>query len=178
MASLLRGSAPSSARAPTSRQSSANPANTFAAGTLRSSTPRKPNFILQASDIKPAGTPQVGTVDIENSGNLAGAFTLWRTAPVDSDIANPLSGKLNITVVDCGDFSSGAPTCAAGDDVDKYSGTLADDGRDRSPVASLGTYAAGEKHRYQFSVTARRLGRQRVPGRQLVGRVRLRRGPA
>jgi hypothetical protein len=49
-------------------------------------------------------------------------FKLSRTTPVDSDGSNPLSGKLNITVVDCGTFSdSTAPTCGDGDDVTKCS---------------------------------------------------------
>jgi hypothetical protein len=54
---------------------------------------------------------------------------------------------LNLVVVDCGDFSSGAPTCDGGDPV-RYSGTLAD----MSSPVTLGTFAGGEKHRYQFSV--------------------------
>ena len=131
--------------------SSANPNNTFAAGTLEIINSKEANFILQASDMKPAGTPQVSTVDIENDGSLPGVFTLSRTTPVDSDTTNRLSGKLNVTVLDCGDFTSGTPTCAVGDDV-VYNGTLADMGEAGHAVASLGTYDAEEQHRYQFSV--------------------------
>ena len=69
---------------------------------------------------------------------------------MDSDSANPLSGKLNLVVVDCGAFAgAGAPTCGDGDDVTKYSGTIAG----MSGSQALGTYAAGEKHRYKFSVS-------------------------
>ena len=133
--------------------SSANPANTFASGTLSILNSNEGTAVLSASNLKPAGTPAVGTVDIENTGSLAGAFTLSRTAPVDSDSSNPLSGKLNVTVVDCGVFSGGsAPACGNGDDVTTYSGgTLAHMGTAGHTIGALGTYAAGEKHRYRFT---------------------------
>jgi spore coat-associated protein N len=129
--------------------SSANPSNTFAAGTLTIANSKEGTAVLSASGLRPAGAAAVGTVDIQNSGSLSGAFTLSRTAPVDSDGANPLSGKLNLTVVDCGTFDGAtAPTCGNGDDVTKYSGgTVAQMG-----TTALGTYAGGEKHRYQFTV--------------------------
>ena len=130
--------------------SSANPNNTFAAGTLEIINSKEANFILQAANMKPAGTPQVSTVDIENDGSLPGVFTLSRTVTNDSDGANPLSAKLNVTVVDCGVFvGATAPTCGDGDDVTKSAAgsTLA-----TMATTALGTYAADEKHRYQFSV--------------------------
>jgi hypothetical protein len=134
--------------------SSANPANTFASGTLSILNSSEGSAVLSASNLKPAGAPAVGTVDIENTGSLAGAFRLSRTAPVDSDASNPLSGKLNVTVVDCGVFSGGvAPACGNGDDVTKYTGgTLAQMGTGGHAIGALGTYAAGEKHRYEFTV--------------------------
>jgi hypothetical protein len=134
--------------------SSANPANTFASGTLTILNSNEGTAVLSASNLKPAGTAAVGTVDIENTGSLSGAFTLSRTAPVDSDSSNPLSGKLNVTVVDCGVFSGGtAPACGNGDDVTKYTGgTLAQMGTAGHTIGALGTYSAGEKHRYQFTV--------------------------
>ena len=127
--------------------SSANPSNTFAAGTLSIANSKEGTAVLSASGLRPTGSA-VGTVDIENTGSLSGAFTLSRTAPVDSDGANPLSAKLNLTIRDCGTFSSGTPACGDGDDVVRYSGgTLAQMGD-----TALGTYAGGEKRRYQFSV--------------------------
>jgi spore coat-associated protein N len=134
--------------------SSANPSNTFAAGTLSIVNSKEGTAVLTASGLRPAGPAAVGTVDIENSGSLSGAFTLSRTAPVDSDGANPLSGKLNLTVVDCGAFvGATAPACGNGDDVTKYSGgTIAQMGTGGHAVSGLGTFAAGEKHRYQFTV--------------------------
>jgi spore coat-associated protein N len=125
---------------------SANPSNTFAAGTLSILNSKEGLAVLTASDMKP-GDLATGTVDVENTGSLSGAFTLSPSNVVDSDGANPLSAKLNLVVKDCGDFSSGTPTCDAGD-PQKYSGTIAAMGS-----SALGTFAANEKHRYQFAVT-------------------------
>ena len=58
-----------------------------------------------------------------------------------------MSGKLNLVVKDCGDFSSGPPTCDVGDPV-RYTGTIAARGS-----TALGTFVAAEKHRYEFTVT-------------------------
>jgi spore coat-associated protein N len=134
--------------------SSANPSNTFASGTLTIANSKEGTAVLTAANLKPGGTAATGTVDIQNTGSLSGVFTLSRTTPVDSDASNPLSGKLNLTVVDCGAFTgSTAPTCGDGDDVSKYSaGTIAQMGTAGHLVGGLGTYAANEKHRYEFSV--------------------------
>jgi spore coat-associated protein N len=127
--------------------SSANPGNTFATGTLSISNSKPAAAVLTASGLRPGGPAATGTVDIGNTGSLSGAFTLTRGTPVDNDATNPLSGKLNVTVVDCGDFASGTPTCDGGDPV-MYSGTLAA----MSSAVALGTFAGGEKHRYEFTV--------------------------
>ncbi len=128
---------------------SANPANTFAAGTLSIYNSKEASAVLTASGMRPGGTASTGTVDIGNTGSLSGAFTLTRGTPVDSDTTNPLSGKLNVKVVDCGLFAGAvAPTCDGGDPV-KYTGTLS---AMSTPVA-LGTFAGAEKHRYEFSVS-------------------------
>jgi spore coat-associated protein N len=126
--------------------SSANPSNTFAAGTLSILNSKEGLAVLTASGMKP-GDSATGTVDVQNTGSLSGAFSLSRSNIVDSDGANPLSAKLNLVVKDCGDFSLGTPTCDAGD-PQKYSGTIAAMGS-----SALGTFAANEKHRYQFAVT-------------------------
>jgi spore coat-associated protein N len=125
---------------------SANPSNTFAAGTLSILNSKEASAVLTASGMKP-GDSATGTVDVQNNGSLSGAFTLSRSNIVDSDGANPMSAKLDLVVKDCGDFSSGTPTCDAGDPV-KYTGTIAAMGS-----TALGTFAASEKHRYQFAVT-------------------------
>jgi spore coat-associated protein N len=126
--------------------SSANPSNTFAAGTLSILNSKEGLAVLTASDMKP-GDSATGTVDVQNSGSLSGAFALSRSSISDSDATFPMSAKLDLVVKDCGDFSSGTPTCDAGDPV-KYTGTIAAMGS-----TALGTFAASEKHRYQFAVT-------------------------
>jgi spore coat-associated protein N len=134
--------------------SSANPSNTFAAGTLSISNSKEGAAVFNASSLRPGGASASGVVDIQNTGDLSGVFTLSRTAPVDSDGSSPLSGKLNLTIVDCGIFNgASAPVCGDGDDVTKYSGgTLAQMGTAGHLVSGLGTYASMEKHRYQFTV--------------------------
>jgi spore coat-associated protein N len=129
---------------------SANPENTFSAGTLAMENSKKNAAILTASNMKPGGAAASGTVDIKNSGSLAGTFELVRATPVDTDNTNPLSGKLNITVVDCGVWSGEtAPACDDTDNATKYNGgTLA---QMSSPVA-LGTFAPDAKRRYEFKV--------------------------
>jgi spore coat-associated protein N len=134
--------------------SSANPSNTFASGTLKIANSKEGTAILTASGMRPGGAAAVGTVDIENTGSLDGVFTLSRTAPVDSDSTNPLSAKLNVTVVDCGAFAgSTAPNCGDVGDVTKYSaGTLAQMGTAGHEISPLGSFAGSEKHRYEFRV--------------------------
>jgi spore coat-associated protein N len=133
--------------------SSANPSNTFAAGTMTILNSKEGTAVLSATNLRP-GNSAVGTVDIQNSGSLSGTFTLSRTTPVDSDASNPLSGKLNLTIADCGTFVGATPpTCGDGDDVTKYgAGTIAQMGTAGHTVSGLGTFAANEKHRYQFTV--------------------------
>ena len=126
--------------------SSASPSNTFAAGTLTILNSKEGLAVLTASNMRP-GDSANGTVDVQNTGSLSGVFTLSRSGIVDSDGANPMSAMLDLVVQDCGDFSSGTPTCDVGD-PSVYSGTIAAMGS--SP---LGTFAASEKHRYQFVVT-------------------------
>jgi hypothetical protein len=125
---------------------SANPSNTFASGTLSILNSEEGRAVLTASNLRPGGPAQPGSVDIRNTGSLSGAFALSRSTPVDSGSTAPLSQKLNITVVDCGDFSGGTPTCDVGDPT-LYSGTLAGMG-----TTALGDYDANEQHRYRFTV--------------------------
>jgi hypothetical protein len=126
---------------------SANPSNTFTAGSLTMSNSLQGAAILTASGLKPGDTT-TGTVDIQNTGSIAGAFSLSRTNLVDTPASPAMSSKLDVLVEDCGDFSSGTPSCDASD-PDKYSGTL----NAMSGSYALGTFAANEKHRYKFTVT-------------------------
>jgi len=121
----------------------ANPANTFTAGTL-SMTDSVSGAILSATNLKP-GDVNTGTVDIQNTGSIPGAFTLSTSNPVDTA---GLLGKLDLKVEDCGLYSgTTAPSCATGTSV-VYNGKA-----NAITTAALGSYAGNAKHRYQFSVT-------------------------
>jgi spore coat-associated protein N len=127
---------------------SANPANTFSSGTLTIGNSNAGTAILTASNLRPGDPAQAGTVDIENTGSLSGTFTLVRGTVTNTDTGNPLAAKLNMTVVDCGTFTGATPpSCSDGDEVTKYTGTLAAMG-----TTALGSYNAGVKHRYRFTV--------------------------
>ena len=128
--------------------SSANPSNTFASGTLTIGNSNEGTAVLSATGLRPGGPAANGTVDIQNTGTLSGGFTVSRSTPVDSGSTNPLSDKLNLTIVDCGKFvGATAPTCDGGDPT-TYSGTIAA----MTGSQALGTYAGGEQHRYEFTV--------------------------
>jgi spore coat-associated protein N len=121
---------------------SANPANTFTAGTLAIGNSAS-SAILSATNLKP-GDVSTGTVDIQNTGSIPGTFTLSTSNAVDTAT---LLGQLDLKVEDCGLFSgTTAPNCASTNFV--YNGKANAVG-----TAALGSYAANAKHRYQFSVT-------------------------
>jgi spore coat-associated protein N len=125
----------------------ANPSNTFTTGTLSISNSRAGSAILSATGLKPGDAPVSGTVDIANTGSLAGDFSLKRGAPVDSDGVHPLSGKLRVVVRDCGEFAGAtAPNCGPADGTVVYDGMLAD----MDDAEALGEFADGEKHRFRF----------------------------
>ena len=123
---------------------SANPGNTFTAGTLTMSNSDAPGAILTAANMKP-GDSTGGTVDIENTGSLAGTFSLSRTALTNSDGGNPMSDKMNLVIEDCGTDA----TCDGSDTI-IYSGTLTAMG---SGPYALGNFPAGVEHRYEFTAT-------------------------
>jgi spore coat-associated protein N len=120
---------------------SANAGNIVTAGNLTHSNSKAPGAILNVSKLKP-GESQSGYTDITNTGDVDGVFTLAKSNVSNTDTANPLSDKLNVVVEDLGDPA--APTAPAV----KYSGTIGSMG-----ATSVGTLAAGDVHRYRFTVT-------------------------
>jgi spore coat-associated protein N len=118
--------------------SSANPSNTFSTGTL-DITNTQSGAIVSMSNMRP-GDSQTGTVDITNSGSLSGTFTL-----AESNVTGAaLAGQLDLSITDCGDVASA--DCATGTSL--YSGKL-----DSLTSTALGTFAAGQGRRYEFTVT-------------------------
>ncbi len=128
---------------------SANANNDFSAGTLSIENSKAPAAVLTATGLKP-GETKTGTVDIRNTGTLAGDFKLRRTALTDTPAANPLSAKLNLVVKDCGEWPNPttAEPCDDGDDTTVLTSTLAG----MTGETALGNYGANEKHTYKFTV--------------------------
>ncbi len=133
--------------------SSANPSNTFTTGSLSILNSKEGAAVLTASNMRPGDTPVTGTVDIKNTGSLAGTFSLSRGTLTDSDATNPLSGKLNLVIKDCGVWADDATVnpCGDADDTVVF-GSPANTLAGMTSSLGLGTYAAGAKHRFEFSV--------------------------
>jgi hypothetical protein len=131
----------------------ANPANTFTAGTLSIDNSKgngsAASAILSASGMKPGDTA-AGTVDIQNTGSVAGAFTLKTSNAADSTPS--ILGQLDVKIVDCGAFTNNnttAPNCTTG----ATTVSAANAKVNSVGTISLGSFAANEKHRYKFDVT-------------------------
>jgi spore coat-associated protein N len=120
----------------------ANPGNVFATGSLSiANTPS--TALFNATGLKP-GDHANGTVDIQNTGTLSGAFQLATANPTGD---TTLLAQLDVVVDDCGTFSGATPpSCSSPSNA--YTGKV-----NALTGASLGTYAASAKHRYQFTVT-------------------------
>jgi hypothetical protein len=133
---------------------SANPSNTFTAGSLTADNSRDGAAVFNPSDMRPGGAPQTGTVDIANSGSIPAAFTLTRDRleSTDTGETNPaaFAAKVDLVITDCGTYAGqGAPACGDAGDRVVYDGTLAA----MDAAAGLGDFSAGEKHRYVFAAS-------------------------
>jgi hypothetical protein len=125
--------------------SSANASNTFSAGSL--SIGNSPSgAVLTASNLKP-GDSNSGTADIQNTGTVSGDFSLSESTPTNSDVAHPLSAKLDLVVIDCGVVTGTPPDCITGT-TPVYSGKLG-----ALTSQSLGNYGTNVKHRFKFTVS-------------------------
>lgn len=124
--------------------STASPSNVFSAGTITHSNSKAGVAVLTATGLKPGATTS-GTVDIKNTGSISGAFTLAQSNLTNTPASPALSAKLSIVITDKHD-----PACATSCPTDAivYSGTITGMGS-----TTLGTFAAGETHRYGFVVT-------------------------
>jgi hypothetical protein len=122
----------------------ANPTNTFTAGTLLMDNSKPGAAIFTSSPNMRPGDSATGLVDIKNSGTLSGTFKLSKGTLTDNHATILMSTQLDMVVDDCGtdlDCSS--------IDSNVYTGTLASMG---SNIA-LGNFASGEQRRYQFKAT-------------------------
>ena len=146
---------------------SANPANTFASGTLTIGNSKEGVAVLSASNLRPGEAAQTGTVDIENTGSLSGTFTLSQGHRVEHRRGQPagrqaeprrrrLRHLLGRHAAHLRRRRRRRPSTPA-----------------RSPgmtTSSLGTYAAAAKHRYRFSVALDGTAGNAYQGDSLDGR--------
>jgi spore coat-associated protein N len=140
----------------------ANPSNTFSAGSLSMDNSKNDAAIFSATNMKPGAAAQTGIVDIKNTGTIEGAFKLSRDQLTSTDSGDtnpvPFASKVVVWVSDCGKFTTvnGAygpdvvtPTCGDENDQTLYNGTLTN----QNAALELGTYQPGEQHRYWFGAT-------------------------
>jgi hypothetical protein len=127
--------------APPTRTTRSRPANL--AHTNLAHTNSNSGALLTAARIKP-GDSTTGTVDITNSGDINGVFTLSKSNLTDTPSSPAFSSKLDLKIEDLGD-----PTASpAATPVVKYNGKLGSLG-----ATALGTFTPNEKHRYKFTLT-------------------------
>lgn len=113
---------------------SANPTNTFTAGTLLHTNSKADQAVIATdTNLKP-GDVRTGTVTIKNTGTLAGKFTLS-----EKNAANGFGA---------GDFKVKIEDLTAGT-------TIYNDDLGKVPAAgiALGTFAKNEAHDFRFTAT-------------------------
>ncbi len=131
---------------------SANPTNVFTAGTLTmSNSPGNGTAVFTAAQgLWKPGVTRPGTVDIQNTGSIAGDFVLNVANLTNTPAAPGLMNRMTIKVDDCGLWTNGnttPPGCVAVTTVYPTGAPLA-----LSNVA-LGTFAPGDKHRYTITMS-------------------------
>jgi spore coat-associated protein N len=122
--------------------SSASAASTFTTGHVRLDNSKENVAIFNATNLRPNGQSQSGTVDIKNTGDYAETIKVTRGTVTDDTPA--LAPKLNVVIKDCGLVASA--DCSTG--TVKYADTL-----DNMGTVDLSSYAVNESRRYQFSVS-------------------------
>ncbi len=123
----------------------AEPVGTFSAGTL--SIGGASAAALNVANLRP-GDVRPRSVDIENTGTVAGSFSLRSANTVD---AAGLLDVLQLAIRDCGRYADAAAPACDGADPLLYDGAVS--GLPGGPgVLDLGPYAADERHRYELVV--------------------------
>ncbi len=123
---------------------SANPSNVLSAGSMSQSNSKDGAAILTADAMRPGDTA-TGTVDIANTGDVDGTFTLLQSGVVDVPLLPAFSKLLTLEVEDLGDPAC-VSSCPPVETI--YSGVVFD-----MATLPLGNYAPGDTHRYRFTAT-------------------------
>jgi hypothetical protein len=113
--------------------SSANPGNTVGSGIMQIDNDKEGQAILLAENMLP-GDSADGQVSITNVGDADGDFTLSASGLTDTPADPAFSDVLTLVVVQDGD--------------EIYNGLISD-----FTQADLGTWGAGDKHVFSFTVT-------------------------
>ena len=121
---------------------SANAGNVVTAGILSHGNSTS-GAILTVDKLTPGDTA-TGYTNITNTGDVSGDFTLTKSIVSDTPLATPFGAKLDLVIDDLGDPSA-VPAPAP---VNVYTGKLSAMG-----ARAAGTLAAGDVHRYRFTVS-------------------------
>jgi spore coat-associated protein N len=134
----------------------ANPTNTFTAGTLQMTNSANGTAIFTSPPLWKPADSRTGLVDIQNTGTLNGNFVL-STSNITGSV--PLSNVLRVQIDDCGDWTGPGfttpPTCTLPTMQTIYtSGTISGLSGLSTPGTGPGqTYVPNEKRRYFITVT-------------------------
>ena len=120
---------------------SANPGNVVTAGNLMHINHKQGSAVLNVDKLKP-GESRTGTVDIENTGDINGVFSVARTITTDTTGAltpsNPFAAHLNLKIEN---VTTGAPAL--------YDGLLSA----MNTAVGNDVVAPGDTNTYRFTVT-------------------------
>jgi hypothetical protein len=141
---LLVASALAASSGANYQATSANSGNIITAGIVSVTSTSNGTALLAVTDLAP-GHSSAGTVDITNSGDLAAILKLTSANIVDTPASPAFSAKADLKVEDLGDPGC-VSSCPATTTV--YIGKLGS-----LSTISLGSWAAGAKHRFRFTVS-------------------------
>jgi len=113
---------------------SANPGNSFTAGSLSHTNSRADQVVLDASYLRP-GLSKNGSLTITGGGSLTGVYTLTKASLTDTSSSLALSNTLTLTIQDVTSTTT------------LYRGTVA-----AFTSCSLGSIAAGDVRTYRFTL--------------------------
>lgn len=122
---------------------SANPGATATAALFAHDNSKAGSAVLTPPPLRPGGAAVTGTVDLANTGEVAARFAVSAADRTDTPASPALSARLTLKVEDLGD-----PTAPPAAPVVLHDGTLA-----AFPAKDLGVWAAGERHRFRFTVS-------------------------
>ena len=123
---------------------SANRGNVIRAGIVSFTTTATGSAAFTVAALAP-GDSSTASVDLVNTGDLTATFKLTAASLVDAPASPALSAKLDLLVQDLGDPACSSSCPASSTAYDGKLGALG--------TATLGSWAAGSRHRVRFTVS-------------------------